>query len=351
VNKEIRVASCMSLAELDLIVSFDSTMWNDLRNSRIFLTGGTGFYGSWLVESFCAIQDRFNLNSRLYILTRNHDGIQKKYQHLISRGDIIFVSGDVRSFQFPDGNFSHIIHAATPASAKLKSSDSLNMITTILDGTKRVLEFARSSGATKFLLTSSGAVYGPQPFEMANIDEGFLGGPNVLADNSSYAEGKRAAECLSAIYNRVYGIDVKIARGFAFVGPHLPLDGTFAVGNFIADGLAGRPIRVGGDGTPYRSYLYATDLAIWLWTILIRGQPLTAYNVGSDEAITIADLARKVGNICGVEVDIAKSAERGAQASRYIPDISRAKNDLGLNVFTSLEDAIRRTIEWNRLKL
>src|SRR5260370_33188789 len=99
-----------------------------------------------------------------------------------------------------------------------------------------------------------------------------MGAPDTMDANSAYGEGKRMAELLCAIYRKSYGIETKIARGFAFVGPYMQLDTHFAIGNFVSDSLAGQCIEVRGDGTPLRSYLYASDLMVWLWTILTRGK-------------------------------------------------------------------------------
>jgi nucleoside-diphosphate-sugar epimerase len=137
------------------------------------------------------------------------------------------------------------------------------------------------------------------------------------------------------------------------VGPHLPLDQHFAIGNFIADALAGRNIRIAGDGTPMRSYLYAGDLAIWLWTLLLR--PLDAssrpeiYNVGSDEAVSIRDLAHEVVEEINpsLGIEIAQQTVTGEPRQQYVPDVSKAKSRLGLERIIGLREAIRRTAHWH----
>ena len=200
-------------------------------------------------------------------------------------------------------------------------------------------------------LRQFGAVYGPQPPGLTHLPENHPGGPDPLDPGSAYAEGKRAAEQLCALAGQERGIEIAVARGFAFVGPRLPLDAHFAVGNFIRDALADGPIRVGGDGTPFRSYLYAADLAIWLWTILLRGAPGRAYNVGSDDAMSIAQVAGTVRAALEVRapVQVARlPSPAGQPASRYVPDISRARHELGLRPHIDLAEGVRRTARWVR---
>jgi len=260
---------------------------------------------------------------------------------------VVLQQGDVRTFDFPDGAFSHVIHAATDSGKPLAGRDGLLMFETIVTGTRRTLEFARRAGARRLLLTSSGAVYGRQPAELTHVSEDYVGGPDPVNPRQMYGEAKRAAEMLCALHAEADFHPI-IARCFAFVGPYLPTDAHFAIGNFIRDALNGGPIRVAGDGTPYRSYLYGADLAIWLWTILVRGQPMCPYNVGSEQALTIAELAGLVGRAFSppVGVTVARLPVPGLAAERYVPAVTRAESELGLRVTIPLQDSIRRTVDW-----
>jgi dTDP-glucose 4,6-dehydratase len=209
---------------------------------------------------------------------------------------------------------------------------------------------AHRAGARRVLLVSSGAVYGTQPPALSHVDEAYAGGPDPLDAANAYAEGKRASELLGALAARdAGGLEVTVARCFAFVGPHLPLDAHFAIGNFIRDALAGGPIRLSGDGTPVRSYLYAGDLAAWLWAALVRGANGRAYNVGSERALPLWDVAQIVARAAGLDADAvirAREPAAGATAPRYAPAVRRARGELALDEWTSLDVGITRTLAW-----
>ncbi|MGB9432641.1 MAG: NAD(P)-dependent oxidoreductase [Candidatus Acidiferrum sp.] len=342
--------TCDVLArDLEHVLASTSDLWEELRGRRIFITGATGFFGCWLLETFAWANKNLALDSTAVLLTRNPQKLRQRVPHLADRG-LEIVVGDVRNFTFPDNEFSHIIHAATESSAELNAQQPQLMFDTIVEGTRHCLDFAVSSGATKFLLTSSGAVYGKQPSDLTRVPEDFTGGPDPLEPDSAYAQGKRAAELLCVLAAKQTGLQVKIARCFAFVGPYMKLDAHFAIGNFIRDHLEGAPIRVRGDSTPVRSYMYASDLMIWLWTILFRGNSCRAYNVGSEESISIGELAGSVAETGSAHtpVEVFGMPLAGASVARYVPSTARAQQELGLRCTVSLGSAIERTVEWNR---
>jgi len=320
------------------------TIWDELRGARLFITGGTGFFGKWLLESLLWANDRLNLDCKATILSRNPDAFRANVPHLAKHQSISILKGDIRTFDFPSDTFTHIINAATDASAKLNEENPLLVLDTIVEGTRHTLDFAKSCNSKKFLLTSSGAVYGKQPPEMTHIPEDYQGAPDPLEPKSAYGEGKRLAEHLCSLYADTI-LEIKIARCFAFVGPYLPLDIHFAIGNFIRDAMNGGPIIIKGDGTPHRSYLYAADLAIWLWTILIHGKSLRPYNTGSETSLSIEEMAQHVADceIKQVDIKAMKKPDPDLPAERYVPLTTRARMELGLEETVWLNDAIRRT--------
>lgn len=334
------------------ILTHTKGIWDGLRGQQIFITGGTGFFGYWLVESFLLANDQFNLGAKVVLLTRNADAFIGRIPHLAKNPAVSLLQGDVRTFDFPTGRFPFVIHAAAETGARQTKVDPLHMFATNVEGTRHTLEFAHTHGTCQFLLTSSGAVYGKQPLGMTHIPEDYLGAPDPMDMNSTYGESKRVAEMLCSHYAHQFGLETKIARCFAFVGPHLQLDTGYAIGNFIRDACRGGPVKV-NDGSPLRSYLYASDLAIWLWTILFRGKPCFPYNVGSERSISIADVADMVCKISGsgMEMTIARHANYDSYPEPYVPSTSRARGELGLENWIPLEESIKRTIKWSKSNL
>jgi dTDP-glucose 4,6-dehydratase len=321
----------------------------ELDGGSIFITGGTGFFGRWLLAMLVRARAS-GVACEVTLLTRSPDRFATECPDFAALPWLRLCEGDIRFFEFPKGRFSHIVHAAADTSADADSRPA-QLISTIVDGTRRVLEFAALAGVRRLLFVSSGAIYGAQPAHLALLPETHPGACDPLDPHTAYGQAKRLAEHLCMVAAAHGPLEAVIARAFAVVGPGLPLAGHFAIGNFIADALAGREIEVKGDGTALRSYLYAADLAGWLLMLLAKGESGSAYNVGSDAEISIGDLARLIARrLDAPGVSIAGRAGGANLRSRYLPSIAKAREKLGLDVWTSLDDAIDRTADYARAK-
>lgn len=296
---------------------------------RVFITGGTGFFGKSMLDYRLRHPEWKWERAKWVILSRDPEKFVATHPQLANQDGISFISGDIRDFAFPEGEFDAIIHSATSAVTTLADEE---MKSVILDGTRRVIDFAVEKGCRKLLFTSSGAVYGPRTSPASENDE--------CLPVTAYGKGKLQAERMLIDS----GLDVKIARCFAFVGPYLPRTIHYAIGNFIQDCLCGKPIVINGDGTPLRSYLYADDLVEWLFAILERGESGRPYNVGSDEMLSIKDLAKKVREVLvGDNEIVVKERLPIGLPSVYVPYVKRIREELGCEIKVTLEDAIKRS--------
>jgi dTDP-glucose 4,6-dehydratase len=325
-----------------------------LGGAAFFVTGGTGFVGIWLVKALLRLDDARGYGIKITVLSRSPERFAENHPGVFSR--VTVLRGDIAGFPYPPGEYRYIIHAATDTGAEASEKSPVRMFDSIVLGTRRVAGFASRCGCRKFLYVSSGAVYGVQPPDIPLMDESYRGAPDsaVPSGGAIYGEGKRAGEMISALFGKEFGFEAKIARPFAFVGPYLPLDAHFAAGNFIGDAISRRDITVRGDGTPYRSYMYPADLALWLLAILLNGAPGRAYNVGSDSPISILELAERVASSMapplGVRVVKPQAdmlSAKPERPARYVPSVKRARDELGLRFNFSLGEAISATINWH----
>lgn len=324
----------LPLEDLECVSQLAGGCWSRLEGRRVLFTGGSGFLGSWMLETFLHAGTRLNIPFRAMALTRDAARFSKSLPHLAGDPRVELLEVDAADMPVPDGPVDFVIHSLVPDGGAFLADQEFFF----RSATKRLLDIASAKRADGFLLCSTGAVYQPHdpPGPFCEDD------PRVSLDAPvSYGQIRRIVEdqCLGAS-----NIPIKIARGFAFVGPRIPLDANFAIGNFIGDGLAGRPIRVHGDGAGVRSYLYAADMAAWLWTILLDGLPGCAFNVGSEEAVCMADLATTIGSRFDVQTIIEGKAISSAAPAIYLPRTSRACAELGLRAWTGLHEAIEKTI-------
>jgi len=339
--------------DLDEILSRTEHYWRELARGRIFLTGCTGFFGVWILECLLAAREKWGLRFDLSLLSRNPEAFLGVYPQFAGLSGVQFVRGDVVSFPSPDGAFSHVVHgAATRAHETFHHEPPLAKFQTVAMGTRRVLDFCVEKKVESVIYLGSGAACGRQPENVLLMPEDGAVAPDTMNPHAALGHAKRVAEFFCAAYALEHDLKIKIARCFSFVGPHLPLDIHYAIGNFIRDGIEGRAIKIKGDGQPVRSYLYMTDLVIWLLTILFNGAPLRIYHVGSEDGRSIGELAATVGQCFDPAVPVERAAEQQAapptaSPDRYVPSTQRARTELGLEQTVSLADAIRRTIKFH----
>ena len=321
--------------------------WEVTCGTRIFLTGGTGFFGKSLLSYF----SENNLGiKKLIVLSRHPEKLNNIIKTNSFPFEIEYIKQDIRKPIKFNQPVDYLIHAAAESSTSIGMNKPMLMRDVVVQGTKNVLEYARMQRVKRVLFISSGAVYGKQPSGLNHLHEECESAPDPLNPLNAYGCAKRQAENLCALYHHHYGIDYVVARCFAFVGPYLPLDAHYAIGNFIRDGLRGGPIVVKGDGITIRSYLYADDLAEWLWTILLKGNIGKAYNVGSDQAIAIDDLARLVSNFFDDKLEVINKGKPDDKFDRYLPKVEKIKNELGVLERVALADGIKRTIAFHSRK-
>lgn len=310
-----------------------------LHGKNIFITGGTGFFGKSLLDRFQKAKEH-GIRIRLGVLSRNPQSFVDKFPSL-SVG-VHFYQGDIVDFVFPEESFDYIIHAGTQASAKMNEESPALMLNSIIDGMRRVLDFSKKCGAKRVLHTSSGAVYGEQPTEVELICEDDRFAPPTNCYKSAYGEGKRVAELMGTIFARDTGIEVMNARCFAFLGPYLPLDMHFAIGNFILNGIRGEDILIKGDGTPRRSYMYSDDLVDWLLAILVRGRNGESYNVGSNISHSIKSVAEHVVKFFPNSKIKILSKPTNDKPKRYVPNIDKVLNEFNLDFEKDLNKIIKK---------
>lgn len=307
-----------------------------LEGRHLLVTGGTGFFGRWLLALFQTLQLR-GARFEVTVVSRDPERFLTLWPTFRGCRWLHWVTNDVRLI--PSGlPIDLVVHAAADTSAA-SQRDAFELFDIITEGARRVFELAVASGSRRVLLVGSGAQYGALSGSTPIAEDNARACASHLA-TSAYGEGKRVQEMLGAIYAQKYGLEVVMTRCFAFSGAGLALDGHFAIGNFVRDALFADRIVINSSGRAVRSYLHGADLAGWLLTILLEGKAGQVYNVGSDQALSVAEIARRVIARLAPNKELEiKGADEDAGRSFYVPDISKARS-LGLDVWTPLETSI-----------
>ena len=339
--------------DLDFILKQTANLWDALSGKNIFLTGGTGWFGRWLLETFSWANVRIGAGVKVTVLTRNARAFSHLAPALVSQPFLTLHQGDIRDFNFPSGRFTHLIHAAsTSAQETFAGEPPLAKFDTLVTGTRRVLDFASQAGIRQVLFTSSGAVYGATQYGQ-NITEETPSSLDSTSPDSALGIAKQAAEFLISNYALQNNWNASIARCFSFVGPFMPQNLHYAIGDFIRQATTKKTITIQSDGQAIRSYMYCADLVIWLLILLQRQGMPRVYNVGSDRAISLYNLARNIQQLINPEIIIKALCKKGTEIgnplrSYYVPSLERAKNDFGIDIFTPFEKSIEKTLNITR---
>lgn len=325
-----------------------------LRKASILITGGTGFVGSWLTELIAFLNDRHGYGIKVSLLSRQARTFAERAPHLAGRADVRLIENDVKNVASLPADVQWIVHAAANPDRRTHFSNPVQTTETIVFGTNAVLSAAsRLTPLERILCLSSGLVYGPQHWKDGALNEKAFSGLDCGGAANLYAEAKRAAETITSAYRSQFGLPVLNARLFAFMGPYQLLDRPWAINNFLSDGLRGGPIRVQGSGETVRSYMYGSDLADWLLRLLVKGRVGAAYNVGSPEGISLRDLAVKIADCCPgrprIELNTLPTAK--PPSTHWLPDVTLARTECNLQLGTSLDETISRTVAWHAGRL
>lgn len=314
-----------------------------LQGRKLFVTGGTGFVGRSLLDVLHTLATQGAAHFDVTVLSRDPAGFLARHPHYAKLPWLSFLQGSLSQWPAVNAPYTDVLHAA--ADTHHQGND-IAWTDQIVQGTRRALDFAVAVGAQRFLMVSSGAVYGPQPDHLPCMPEDHAGAPPTTSAHSTYGQAKRMAEQLCTLYAQAHGLQTVIARCFAFGGAHLPHDGPYALGNFVRDALSADipALRVKGDGRAVRSYLDSEEMGVWLLTLLRRGQAGEAYNVGSDQGVSMLSLAQTVASVLAPHKDVVVEGQATASAARslYVPCVAKAAG-LGLVPQRSLQDIIRRS--------
>jgi nucleoside-diphosphate-sugar epimerase len=319
-----------------------------LANSQIAVTGGTGFLGSWIAETVAVLNDEHHLGIQLALYARNTNDWARKYPHLSGRSDIRLHSQDLRShFEFArDTRF--VVHAAGIPNNRVHASDPLRIHQTTVLGINNALDAASQlSHLARFLNVSSCLVAGSPNRPGALKESEYFATPCGQL-HTVYMEAKRAAEDLAAIYRSQFRMSVSTVRPFTFTGPYQELDAPWAINNFLRDILTGTEIRIHGDGSARRSYLYGSDAAWWTLAALALGADGQVYNVGSAQAVSHLELVKMLGGQVANKPRVALNTLPAKQPRQddLFPDTSHSERSLGVTQTCSLEQALEKTYRW-----
>lgn len=308
---------------------------------RVLVAGAAGFIGSHLCDALLA------LGYEVIGVDNFLTGSPRNLRHLAGHPRFRFLEHDVVAPLGVDGPLDAVFNLASPASPRDYLAHPIETLRTGAEGSRNLLELARTKGA-RYVLASTSECYG-DPLEHPQR-ETYWGNVNPVGPRSCYDESKRFAEALTMAYHRQFGLSTHIARIFNTYGPRMQHDDGRIVPNFILQALRNLPITVYGDGSQTRSFCYVDDLVEGLILLGASDEHLPV-NLGNPEEMTVLDFAGLVRRLTGSRSEIIHEPLPEDDPQRRQPDITKAHAILGWSPRVPLEEGLRRTIEAFRQEL
>lgn len=323
--------------------------WAVLKGKAIFVTGATGLIGMNLIRGIMAYNETENANIRVTALVRSRSKGERLFSEYIDKQWVNLVEGDILMPIDIQGEIDYIIHGASVTASREFVEKPVETITTAIDGTRNVLEFARNKKVKGMVYMSSMEVYGT-PVNDEPLTEEKMGYLNPLAVRSSYSESKQMVENLCVAYHSEYDVPVKIVRLTQTFGPGVAADDKRVFAEFANCAAMGRNIRLQTEGLTKRMYLYTADAATALLTVLTKGESGQAYNAANTNTYcSIREMADMVASHFGggksqVVIDIPDipNASFNPVMCIYL-DTERLQN-LGWQATVDLEEMYRRML-------
>ncbi len=308
---------------------------------RVLVTGGAGFIGSYLCEAL------LNQGNEVICIDNLITGSLKNIEPLFKKEGFCFIKQDVTNYIHIPGELDFVLHFASPASPKDYLDYPIQTLKVGALGTHKTLGVAKEKGAA-YILASTSEVYGDPLVHPQRED--YWGNVNPIGPRGVYDEAKRFAEALTMAYHRYHGVNIKIARIFNTYGPRMrPTDGR-AIPTFIIQSLKGEPLTVFGDGSQTRSFCYISDMIEGILK-LMKSNINEPVNLGNPDEMTILNLAKKIIELTKSKSEITFQPSSIDDPKTRKPDISLAKSYLGWEPKVSLEEGLKKTINWFREEL
>lgn len=350
--------------DLQAICADLSSEFGELGGSRLLVTGGGGFLGYYLVQSVLHWNATRSGTAPIDMVVYDNyaRGVPEWLEALRGRACLELRRHDmIEPLPRDIGHFDYIVHAAGIASPIYYRAQPLKCIDANINGLRNLLDYAvseRNAGrpVRGFLYYSSSEIYGDPPASAIPTPETYRGNVSCTGPRACYDESKRFGETLCVTYARQDGVPVRMARPFNNYGPGLKITDGRVIPDFAKDIFAGRDIVMLSDGSPKRTFCYATDAITGYFKVLVRGRAGEPYNIGMDRPeIPIAELAeltvRTAAELVGYRGKVVRGQSREADylvdnPNRRCPVIEKARTELGFDPKVSVEEGIHRSLIW-----